>query len=206
MKTEINNHYATQFGNGPLNWLKKIRWYLRRPKGLKHLGKDVRISPPIQFINKHCIEIGDKVIIGKNCILQPLTSYLQQQFTPKITISNDTYIGHYCQLHCIDFIEIESGCVISDQVYITDVNHGLNPLKGLIMDQPVHSKGPIRIENNCFIGFGAVILSGVHIGKFSVVGARSLVTSSVPPYSMVAGNPARIIAKFNRIKECWERI
>jgi acetyltransferase-like isoleucine patch superfamily enzyme len=52
---------------------------------------------------------------------------------------------------------------------------------------------PIRIERNVWIGFDACILPGVRIGEGSIVGARSVVTQDVPPFTIVAGNPARII-------------
>jgi len=52
---------------------------------------------------------------------------------------------------------------------------------------------PIRIGPNVWIGFDSCILPGVSIGEGSIVGARSVVTSSVPPHTIVAGNPARVI-------------
>jgi acetyltransferase-like isoleucine patch superfamily enzyme len=52
---------------------------------------------------------------------------------------------------------------------------------------------PIRIERNVWIGFDACILPGVTIGEGCVIGARSVVTQSIPPFRVVAGNPARII-------------
>lgn len=57
------------------------------------------------------------------------------------------------------------------------------------------SKGPVRIGNDVWIGQGATILSGVTIGDGAVIGAGSLVCSSVPPYTKVAGNPARVIGE-----------
>jgi acetyltransferase-like isoleucine patch superfamily enzyme len=54
---------------------------------------------------------------------------------------------------------------------------------------------PIRIGRNVWIGFDCIVLPGVTIGNGSVVGARSVVTEDVPPYTVVAGNPARIIRK-----------
>jgi virginiamycin A acetyltransferase len=55
------------------------------------------------------------------------------------------------------------------------------------------SKGPIIIEDEVWLGYGAIILSGVRIGRGAIVGAGSVVTRNIPPYSIVAGNPARII-------------
>jgi acetyltransferase-like isoleucine patch superfamily enzyme len=54
-------------------------------------------------------------------------------------------------------------------------------------------KGEVVIENDVWIGYGATILSGVHIGNGAVVGACSVVTKSVPPYGIVAGNPAKFL-------------
>jgi acetyltransferase-like isoleucine patch superfamily enzyme len=60
------------------------------------------------------------------------------------------------------------------------------------------SKGKIVIEDDAWIGMDCMILSGVTIGKGAIVAARSVVTRSVPPYSVVAGNPARVIKyRFN---------
>ncbi|HAJ60189.1 MAG TPA: hypothetical protein DCP31_13785, partial [Cyanobacteria bacterium UBA8543] len=56
---------------------------------------------------------------------------------------------------------------------------------------------PIRIERNVWIGFDACVLPGVTIGEGAIVGARSVVTQDVPPYSVVAGNPARLIKKLD---------
>jgi acetyltransferase-like isoleucine patch superfamily enzyme len=52
---------------------------------------------------------------------------------------------------------------------------------------------PITIEDDTWVGFGAVILKGVTVGRGSVVGARAVVTRDVPPFTIVAGNPARLV-------------
>jgi acetyltransferase-like isoleucine patch superfamily enzyme len=72
------------------------------------------------------------------------------------------------------------------------------------------SKGDIEVANDVWIGFGATILSGVHIGNGAVIGARAVVSKNVPPYAIVAGNPAKIVKyRFNTkvidrlLKEKW---
>lgn len=57
---------------------------------------------------------------------------------------------------------------------------------------------PIRIERNVWIGFDACVLPGVTIGEGSIVGARSVVIENVPPYTIVGGNPARVIRELDR--------
>jgi acetyltransferase-like isoleucine patch superfamily enzyme len=56
---------------------------------------------------------------------------------------------------------------------------------------------PIRLERNVWIGFDACVLPGVTIGEGSIVGAKSVVTQSVPPFTVVAGNPARVIRQLD---------
>lgn len=65
-----------------------------------------------------------------------------------------------------------------------------HPLRIGAVDVPAQ---PIRVERNVWIGFDACVLPGVTIGEGSIVGAKSVVTQSVPPYTVVAGNPARTI-------------
>ena len=60
---------------------------------------------------------------------------------------------------------------------------------------------PVRIERNVWIGFDSCVLPGVTIGEGSVVGARSVVAEDVPPYSVVAGNPARVIRQLQPVTE-----
>ncbi|MFM0505050.1 acyltransferase [Paraburkholderia caffeinilytica] len=180
-----------------------MRWLMRRPKGLRRLGDSTRIAFPLQWTSGHCIEIGDRVVMGRNCLLQPIERYLDQVFQPRLLIEDDCYVGHDCQFHSVNYIRLGAGSVLSDQVYVSDVNHGLDPRAGLIMDQSVRSKGPVDIGNGSFVGFGAVLLSGVTLGKHCVVGARSVVTHSVPDYTMVAGSPAREIATFNFETGTW---
>jgi acetyltransferase-like isoleucine patch superfamily enzyme len=65
-----------------------------------------------------------------------------------------------------------------------------------IASAPVPAR-PIRIERNVWIGFDACVLPGVTVGEGSIVGAKSVVVESVPPFTVVAGNPARIIRKLD---------
>ena len=70
---------------------------------------------------------------------------------------------------------------------------------------PSATKGPIIIEDGVWIGMEAMILSGVTIGKGSIIGARSLIAKDVPPYAIVAGNPGKIV-KYRFEKEIVEKL
>ena len=91
-------------------------------------------------------------------------------------------------------------------MHITDHSHGYEDITKPIMPQELISKGPVVIEDDCWLGFGCEILSGVHIGRHSVVAARAVVTKDVPAYSIVAGNPARIVKQYNKETKKWEKV
>lgn len=86
-------------------------------------------------------------------------------------------------------------------VTITDNSHGdtdYNSLSIPPIKRPVTSKGPVFIGNNVWIGDKATILPGVTIGDGAVIAANAVVTKDVPPYSVVGGNPVRILKSFSR--------
>ena len=108
-------------------------------------------------------------------------------------------------------IQIGSYCLVSWNVGIADSDfHPLEPAQRLIDAQalapyfknrparPPLKTAPVKICDNVWIGMNAVILKGVTIGENSVVAAGSIVTKSVEPNSVVAGNPAMVVKKFNR--------
>ena len=64
--------------------------------------------------------------------------------------------------------------------------------------------GPITLENDVFVGHGAIVLGGTTIGECSIVGAGSVVRQSVPPGSVVSGNPAKVVARVKDVIRIWE--
>ena len=77
-------------------------------------------------------------------------------------------------------------------------NHGIGDLSVPMWRQKSSAPKPIVIGNDVWIGARVIILGGVHVGDGSVIGAGSVVTRDVEPYSIVAGNPAKLIRKRTR--------
>jgi acetyltransferase-like isoleucine patch superfamily enzyme len=179
-----------------------IKAILYRPR-IKKIGRNSNILLPREIKNGRLIEVGDNCHIGKSLVIEPITSYGTQKFTPKIVIGNDVYIGRYCQIFCVDEIKIDDGCVLSEYLYISDSAHGFNPDGGLIMQQELESKGPIYLGKNTFVGYGVSIMPGVSLGKNCVVGINSVVTRSFPDFSMIAGSPAKLIKIYSQEKKEW---
>ena len=65
---------------------------------------------------------------------------------------------------------------------------------------------PIKIENNVWIGAHSVVLPGVQIGNHSVIGAGSIITKDIPPYSVAVGNPARIVKRYDMDLKEWVKV
>lgn len=122
----------------------------------------------------------------------------------------DYALVHGARIICDDEISIGDYTLISWNVVLMDTYR--LPLNAesrrkqleLLSTQPrrvatakVPAK-PVCIERNVWIGFDACILPGVTVGEGSIVGAKSVVTENVPPYTVVAGNPARVIRRLNR--------
>lgn len=71
--------------------------------------------------------------------------------------------------------------------------------------QPITTKGPIVIGAGTWLGFGCQIMSGVKIGKHCVIAAGAIVVKDVPDFSVVGGNPAKILRYYNPDTKSWEK-
>ena len=189
--------------------IKKIQFLLRWIKWTKKFGSTngyVSIGENVTFQNPDTIHFGKGVGIGKYSYFLPLKKYAGKLYDPKITIGDRCWIGIRNSFAAIEGIKIGNDVLFAGYVHITDHSHGYEDIDKPIVEQSLISKGPVVIEDQCWLGFGCEILSGVHIGKHSIVAARSVVTKDVPAYSIVAGNPARIVKQYNFGTKRWEKI
>ena len=143
--------------------------------------------------------IGPDVSVGNGCKLYRAT------LVGKVSISRYTSLwGPEIYAGAGEHgISVGSFCSIAHHVSLQEVFHNpqrtttyffeRNMLQAPEAADAQISKGPIRIGNDVWIGAGAQVLSGVSIGDGAIVGAGAIVTRDVPPYAIVAGNPARHI-------------
>lgn len=107
------------------------------------------------------------------------------------------YIGNDCGINSGVYILGHTQVLIGNNVVLSVdskiIDGGLDLTNFLTIKKPTHIASPVVIEDDVWIGAGAIILPGVTVGKKSVVAAGSVVTRNVPPGVVVAGNPARII-------------
>lgn len=157
------------------------------------VGKDFILedNAELNCMARQKIILGDRVTIGKNAIVRPVNLY-GSEIGVGLKIGNNSSIGPYSYIGCSGLIEIGNNVIMSPRVSIYAENHLFNDKDVLIMKQGVKREF-VKIEDNCWIAANSVILSGVTIGQGSVVAAGSVVTKDVPPGSVVAGVPAKVI-------------
>lgn len=128
------------------------------------------------------------------------------------TINNgvgDVFIGDRTRIGLgnvlIGPVKVGNDVMFAQNVVLSGLNHSYEDLTLPISRQKV-SINPIVIEDEVWIGANATITAGVTVGKHSVVAGGSVVVKDVPPYSVVAGNPGRILKQYNSKTKQWERV
>lgn len=144
----------------------------------------------------------EKIFIGNNVVFQDfifLTAWSKEKTEKRrvlIHIGADCCFGAFNHITATNKIEIGSGFLSGKWVTITDNSHGTSDMDDLKLPpscRKVLSKGPVIIGKNVWVGDKATILPNVRIGDGAVIAANAVVTKDVPPYSIVAGNPAKVI-------------
>ncbi|MHC1774070.1 MAG: DapH/DapD/GlmU-related protein [Lentimicrobium sp.] len=102
-------------------------------------------------------------------------------------------------------VTMGNGSGTGQHVFIGGFNHGYTDGTQNSKYQPLDIKG-VMIEDDAHIGANSVVLAGVTIGKRCQIGAGSVVTKDIPPYSVAVGNPARVIKQFNFETNQWEKV
>lgn len=157
----------------------------------------IRKPLEILFSNLNNLQISDNVVINARAIIRIIDDC-------HLFIGEDTIIGPYCHISGTENnIVIGKKVGIADRVFISTTNHRYDDITKPIKSQGFVSRGDVVIDDECWIGIGSSILSGVNIGKHSVIGANSVVTHDIPPYSVAVGNPARVIKRYNSEKKRW---
>jgi acetyltransferase-like isoleucine patch superfamily enzyme len=174
-----------------------------RPHEFASFGARSRIDPPATVTARHCIHIGDDVVIMRRAWLSVFDTWKGAHYDTALRIGAGTRVGQECVLVCYGQMEIGERVLIADRVLIANTSHGYEDPDTAIMDQPVPDGRPVRIGDGAFIGLGAAVLAGVTVGERAVIAARAVVTKDVPPNCVAAGNPAQIIRHFDRAAGEW---
>ena len=158
-------------------------WLVKRK--LTTCGTNLRGRNPGMFFlaEDSEVHIGNHVMLEKDVRISTSVG-------AKISIGDNTYLGEGSNLLAGRDITIGRNCSISWHVLIMD--NSSHPL-GFSGETPVTKVGPIHVQDHVWIGCRAVILKGVTVGEGSIIANNAVVTKDVPPRTMVAGNPAKVV-------------
>jgi len=152
----------------------------------------------------HRIKLGNLVSLNRHVWLN--VSAVEDDGEPVIILEDGCAIGHRTTISAKNCIHLERNVITAQSVLIMDHSHAYEDVKLPIRAQGTSSGGRIRIGQGSWIGHGAAIVctkGELILGNNCVVAANALVTRSFPPYSVVSGNPARVVKQFDPIRNTW---
>lgn len=179
----VNRDKRITFSNGILSRTFKVHFFCRDSKAKLSIGKNCILKNEIIFESVSGeVNIGEQVFINKNTRIMSVD---------RITIGNNVTISYGCTIYDHNSHSLSYKDRRADISLILDSSSLDNDISNKNWDTV--EKKPVVIGNDVWIGFDAVILKGVTVGDGSIVAARAVVTKNVPPWSIVAGNPARVV-------------
>ena len=180
----------------PSKIAKQIEWNYYK-KRLANIGKNSQIGQNFSIINPDGISIGDNFSGGCDMALWSWNAVNIKGDDCKLIIKNNVSITDRCIISAANRIEIGNGCLLGRDTFITDNSHGenisINELNISPHERNIFSKGTVIIGDNVWTGKNVCIMPNVKIGNGAIIGANSVVTHNIPPYSVAVGSPAKVI-------------
>lgn len=185
----------------PSKIAKQIEWNYYK-KRLANIGKNSQIGKNFSIINPDGISIGDNFSGGCDIALWSWNAVNIKGDDCKLIIKNNVSITDRCIISAANRIEIGNGCLLGRDTFITDNSHGenisINELNISPHERNIFSKGTVIIGDNVWTGKNVCIMPNVKIGNGAIIGANSVVTHNIPPYSVAVGSPAKVIKTINK--------
>lgn len=172
-----------------------VRWFLNPLKHKRGKGAVIRRRSRIDVFPWNRFEIGVLTTIEDFCTVN--------------NGSGDVILGDRVRVGIgsviIGPVTMGNGSGLGQHVFVAGFNHGYADGSKNSSQQPLDIR-PTIIEEEAHIGANSVVVAGIRIGKRSQVGAGSVVTRDIPPYSVAVGNPARVIKQYNHETGLWEKV
>jgi acetyltransferase-like isoleucine patch superfamily enzyme len=154
-------------------------------------GSKSVISIPVRILGQERISIGNNVFVGQGSWLQVVPG--SDGSSPAILLGNGVSIAGMCVISAVTRVSLEDHVLLARNVYISDHFHRYRDIGVPVMHQGVDKVQPVLIREGAWLGQNVVVCPGVTIGKGAVVGANSVVTTSIPDYCVAVGAPAKVI-------------
>ena len=134
------------------------------------------------------LEVGPQVLFEPNV-------WLTTGGSGRIRIGAGTFLNLAVMVASLNLVEIGEHCMFANGCFVTDGSHRFDDPELPVPWQGFTTKGPTRVGDNVWCGANVVITSGVTVGERSVIGANSVVTRDIPPFSIAAGAPAKVLRR-----------
>lgn len=161
-----------------------------------HLGKDVKLGP--NSVLRASLRYPDG-----NWMRHPEGQHVQQEFDPIIRIGDRVTATANLQVIAYQSVVIEDDVLFAANVYVSDGTHSVARADVPYKYQGLDPVAGIRIGRGSWIGQNVVLVPGVDIGEYCVIGSNSVVTRSVPDRSIAVGSPARVIKRWSDESGGW---
>jgi acetyltransferase-like isoleucine patch superfamily enzyme len=179
-------------------WAQKWRWYERNSLPwnrarihLEFARREAFVRWPVHGNVLEALLEG-RLEIGPHAVLEP-DVWLTAPGAARIRIGGGTFLNIGVMVAALELVEIGEHCMFANGCFISDGSHRFDDPHKPVPWQGFTTKGPTRIGDNVWCGAHVVITSGVTVGERSVIGANSVVTADIPPFSIAAGAPARVL-------------
>lgn len=178
-------------------WLQKWRWYGRAARPWNRVALNLELARRSAFargpLHGNALEMlrSGRLLLGAHVLFEPdvwLTSD-----TGRITLGEGTICNIAVQIAAVGSVRIGAHCMLANGCVITDGDHRTDDPTTPVPWQGFTSRGPVVIGDNVWLGAHVVVTSGVTIGERAVIGANSVVTHDIPPFSVAAGAPAQVL-------------
>jgi acetyltransferase-like isoleucine patch superfamily enzyme len=179
-------------------WVQKWRWYERNSlpwnRARIHwelMRREAFARWPLHGNVLEALAQG-RLEIGPQTLFEPHV-WLTAPGDARIRIGGGSFLNIGVMVAAAELVEIGEHCMFANGCFVTDASHRFDDPDTPVPWQGFTSKGPTRIGANVWCGANVVVTSGVQIGDRCVVGANSVVTRDLPPRSIAAGAPARVL-------------
>jgi acetyltransferase-like isoleucine patch superfamily enzyme len=181
-------------------WAQKWRWYQRsslpwnRARIHRHFAQRRAFCRwPVHGNVLESFEAG-RLEVGEGTLFEPGV-WITMADAARVVIGEGCFLNLGVQVAAHELVEIGDHCMFANGCFVTDANHRFDDLEQPITWQGFTTKGPTRIGANVWCGANVVVTSGVTIGERCVIGANSVVTESLPDFSIAAGAPAKVLRR-----------
>ncbi len=171
------------------------------PRRFGAFGQGSYITPPARVISPEHIHLGEDVLIMEYSYLSVFA--VVPGHTPRLTIGDRTNVGPHATIACVGEVTIGEDVMTAPRVFIGDTYHRYQDPELPVLVQPMATPEPVVIGSGSFLGIGAAVLMGVELGEHAYVAAGSVVTEDVEPFTLVVGNPARAVRRWDARGEEW---